>query len=118
MNIKSGWLPTGTFKVKNMRKEKIKFDFSSGILDIEKRRLYLRELLFDYKKDDEYQKLTREFRRLVLVHSNGIVADRMAMAYFYGIVATGVTPLKASEYAENYIGNDALEVVVRIDGNL
>lgn len=101
-----------------MKKEKIKFDFSNGILDIEKRRLYLRELLFDYKKDTEYQKLTREFRRLVRAHANGIVADRKAMAYFYGMAATGVPLAKASEYTENYIGNDELEVVVRINGNL
>lgn len=96
----------------------MKFDFSSGILDIEKRRLYLRELLFDYRKDKDYQKLTREFRRLVRAHANGGIADKMAMSYFYGMAASGVPLVKASEYTENYIGNDDLEVVVRIDGNL
>jgi len=100
-----------------MEKNKIVFDFDEYILNVEKRVLELRNVE-NYRNNLEYQKLRRQFRGLVKETAERSKIHKSVMAYFYGMVASGETPLKASKYAEYYIGDDNLEVVVRINGNL
>lgn len=123
-----------------MRKGKIKFDFDKYTLQVEKNRMVRKRYLHyflqeDYKNNPDYQKLTRQFRSLVMESAkNSIVKNKgvcdikdykdpellirkKAISYFYGMLASGIPLSEASIYAEKYLGN-GMEIAVQIDGNL